>query len=58
MLFSDPGVQGRSPWSREQMKESPIFLKSYETLVWLFEHTAKFPRNQRVARGLAGEPQR
>jgi hypothetical protein len=40
------------------MKESPIFLKSYETLVWLFEHTAKFPRNQRVARGLAGEPQR
>ncbi len=29
------------------MKESPIFLKSYETLVWLLEHTAKFPKNQR-----------
>ena len=29
------------------MKESPIFIKSYETMVWLMEHTAKFPKNQR-----------
>ena len=29
------------------MKESPIFIKSYEMLVWLLGRTGKFPRNQR-----------
>ncbi len=29
------------------MKESPIFIKAYETMVWVLEHTAKFPKNQR-----------
>jgi hypothetical protein len=29
------------------MKESPIFLKSFETLVWILERTQKFPRHQR-----------
>ena len=29
------------------MKESPIFLKSFETLVWLLDHTRKFPKHQR-----------
>ena len=29
------------------MKESPIFVKTYEMMVWLLDHTAKFPRNQR-----------
>ena len=29
------------------VKESPIFIKSYETMVWIMQHTAKFPRNQR-----------
>ncbi len=29
------------------MKESPIFIKSYETMVWVLQHTAKFPKNQR-----------
>jgi len=28
-------------------KHSPLFLKSYEMLVWLLRHTAKFPRQQR-----------
>lgn len=28
-------------------KHSPLFLKSYEMLVWLIGHTAKFPRQQR-----------
>jgi hypothetical protein len=29
------------------MKESPIFIKTYEMMVWLLSHTAKFPKNQR-----------
>ena len=29
------------------MKESPIFIKCYEMMVWLLERTAKFPKNQR-----------
>jgi hypothetical protein len=29
------------------MKESPIFVKSYETMVWVMQHTGKFPREQR-----------
>ena len=29
------------------MKESPIFIKTYETMVWVLQHTARFPRNQR-----------
>ena len=28
-------------------KHSPLFLKSYEMLVWLLRHTSKFPRQQR-----------
>lgn len=27
--------------------QSPIFLKSFEALVWLLEHTKKFPKSQR-----------
>jgi hypothetical protein len=29
------------------MKESPLFIKSYDLTKWLLEHTGKFPRNQR-----------
>jgi len=29
------------------MKESPIFLKSFETLEWLLAHTQKFRKSQR-----------
>jgi hypothetical protein len=29
------------------MKESPIFIKSYEMLSWLLHHTGKFPKSQR-----------
>jgi len=29
------------------MKESPIFLKTHDMLVWLLEHTTKFPKSQR-----------
>lgn len=29
------------------MKESPIFLKSFETLEWILQHTNKFPKPQR-----------
>ena len=29
------------------MKESPIFIKSYEMMVWLMGRTGKFPKNQR-----------
>lgn len=29
------------------VKESPIFIKAYETMVWIMQHTAKFPKNQR-----------
>ena len=29
------------------MKESPIFIKTYETMVWVLQHTRKFPKEQR-----------
>ena len=29
------------------MKESPIFIKSFETLEWILDHTRKFPKHQR-----------
>ena len=29
------------------MKESPIFIKCYELMVWVMQHTQKFPRSQR-----------
>ena len=29
------------------MKESPLFLKSFEMLTWLLDHTRKFPKHQR-----------
>ena len=29
------------------MQESPIFVKSFDMLVWLLEHTKKFPKHQR-----------
>ncbi|MBN2527604.1 MAG: hypothetical protein JXR76_14515 [Deltaproteobacteria bacterium] len=29
------------------MKESPIFIKAYETMVWVLQHTRKFPKEQR-----------
>ena len=29
------------------MKESPLFLKSFEMLEWLLAHTQKFPKSQR-----------
>ena len=29
------------------MKESPIFIKSFETLEWVLSHTSKFPKHQR-----------
>ena len=29
------------------MKESPLFLKSFETLEWILNHTQKFPKHQR-----------
>ncbi|TAN41082.1 MAG: diversity-generating retroelement protein Avd [Nitrospirae bacterium] len=29
------------------MKESPIFVKTYDYTKWLLEHTIKFPKSQR-----------
>jgi hypothetical protein len=29
------------------LKESPIFIKAYETMVWVLQHTRKFPKEQR-----------
>jgi hypothetical protein len=29
------------------VKESPIFLKTHDMIVWLLEHTIKFPKSQR-----------
>lgn len=29
------------------MKESPIFVKTYDFTKWLLEHTIKFPQSQR-----------
>ena len=29
------------------VNESPIFIKSFETLQWILEHTSKFPKHQR-----------
>ena len=34
-------------WGGRGLKQSPIFIKSYEMMVWLLGHTAKFPKNQR-----------
>jgi hypothetical protein len=34
-----PAVQNR--------KQSPIFVKTYDLLVWLLERSARFPRNER-----------
>lgn len=31
------------------MKQSPIFVRTHELLLWLLPHTAKFPREQRFA---------
>jgi hypothetical protein len=30
-----------------KIKESPIFVKTYDFTKWLLEHTIKFPKNQR-----------
>lgn len=35
------------------MKESPIFAKTYDLLVWLIPTTTKFPREQRFVLGKA-----
>ena len=29
------------------MKESPLFVKTYELLLWIIKHVEKFPRSQR-----------
>ncbi len=29
------------------MQESPIFLKTFELLIWLLDHTRKYPKHQR-----------
>jgi hypothetical protein len=29
------------------MQQSPLFLKSFETLTWILNHTRKFPKHQR-----------
>ncbi len=29
------------------MKHSPIFIKVFETTLWLLDHTRKFPKDQR-----------
>lgn len=29
------------------MKESPIFTRSYDLLLWLLQHTRRFPKNER-----------
>jgi formylglycine-generating enzyme required for sulfatase activity len=29
------------------MQESPIFIKSYETMIWVLERTKNFPKDQR-----------
>ncbi len=29
------------------MQESPIFIKSFEPLGWILDHTRKFPKHQR-----------
>jgi hypothetical protein len=33
--------------SRPERTESPLFAKTHDFLVWLFQHTAKFPRPYR-----------
>ena len=30
-----------------QMAQSPIFAKTHDLLVWLLQHTAKFPKSER-----------
>ena len=32
---------------KESKKESPLFIKSYEMVAWLLNHTRKFPKHQR-----------
>ena len=32
-------------------RQSPLFVKSYEMLVWLLAHTNKFPKSQRFVMG-------
>ena len=29
------------------MQQSPVFIKSEETLLWILNHTGKFPKSQR-----------
>ena len=33
------------------MKQSPIFVKTYDFTKWLLEHTIKFPKSQRFVMG-------
>ncbi len=35
------------------MKQSPIFTRTYDLLLWLIPHTTKFPREQRFVLGKA-----
>jgi len=37
------------------MKQSPIFIKTYETMVWVMGRTAKFPKNYRFLLGMRME---
>ena len=34
------------------MKESPIFIKTYDLMKWLLQHTQKFPKSQRFVLAL------
>jgi hypothetical protein len=42
---------GKAPWPRflrrAIIRESPIFVKTYDFAKWLLEHTIKFPKSQR-----------
>ncbi len=40
-------VQGFALVEKFFMKESPIFIKSFEMLEWILDHTSKFPKHQR-----------
>jgi len=31
----------------QERKQSPIFVKTYDLLLWLLEHTARFPKHER-----------
>ena len=45
------GVGGEAPYRAIFLggiiKESPIFVKTYDFVKWLLEHTIKFPKSQR-----------